>query len=94
MAYDAAARSVNLLIESFRANLMPIHTYEAHHPSIRTILLTHALIDAASIKLHWIFSYAYPASKEICLNAARNMVNYGDLNLHDIGHINPMMGVR
>lgn len=92
-AYDAAAKSVNVLIESFRANLVSIPTYDTHNPNIRNILLTHALVDAASIKLHWIFAYAYAASKQICLTAARNMVNYGDLNLQEIGHINPVMGV-
>jgi hypothetical protein len=93
MAYDAAAKSVNTLIETFRANLAPIPKEEIRDPSIRTALLTHALVDAASIKLHWIFSYAYPESKQICLTAARNMVNYGELNLQDFGSINPIMGV-
>jgi hypothetical protein len=92
-AYDAAAKSVNVLIESFRATLVPIPTYDTRNPNIRNILLTHALVDTASIKLHWIFAYAYAASKQICLTAARNMVNYGDLNLQEIGHINPVMGV-
>lgn len=93
LAYDAAARSVNALIESFRANLAPIPRYNpTHDPNIRTIILTHALVDAASIKLHWIFSYALSTSKEICLSAARNMVDYGDLNLQDLGYMNPIMG--
>ena len=91
VAYDAAARSVNVLIESFRANLAPLPP--SGHPSLRTNLLIHALVEAASIKLHWIFAYAYSSSKQICLSAASNMVNYGDLNLHDIGYINPIMGV-
>lgn len=93
MAYDAAAKSVNTLIDAFRANLSPIHKEEARDPSIRIALLTHALMDAALIKLHWIFSYAYPESKQICLAAARNMVNYGELNLQELGFINPIMGV-
>jgi hypothetical protein len=92
VAYDAAARSVNALIESFRANLAPLPPSD--HPSLRTNLLIHALVEAASIKLHWIFAYAYSSSKQICLSAASNMLNYGDLNLQDIGYINPIMGVR
>jgi hypothetical protein len=91
VAYDAAARSVNVLIESFRANLAPLPASD--HPSLRTNLLIHALVEAASIKLHWIFAYAYSSSKQICLSAASNMINYGDLNLQDIGYINPIMGV-
>jgi hypothetical protein len=90
VAYDAAARSVNVLIESFRANLAPLPP--SGHPSLRTNLLIHALVEAASIKLHWIFAYAYSSSKQICLSAASNMLNYGDLNLQDIGYINPIMG--
>jgi len=93
MAYDAAAKSVNTLIESFRVAMGPIPQYDSRDPSIRTVLLTRALIDAASIKLHWIFAYAYPESKQICLSAARSMVSFGDLNLHDIGSVNPIMGV-
>ena len=91
-AYEAAARSVNMLIESFRVKLGPLPTY-TQDPSLRMSILTHALIDAASIKLHWIFAYAYSTSKQICLTAARNMVNYHELNLQDVGHMNPIMGV-
>ncbi|KAF8159477.1 hypothetical protein B0H34DRAFT_405912 [Crassisporium funariophilum] len=92
LAYDAAARSVNVLIETFRSNLAPLPQFDTGDPAIRTVLVTHALVDAASIKLHWIFAYAYSSSKEICLSAARNMVNYGELNLQEIGYINPIMG--
>ncbi|PPQ67854.1 hypothetical protein CVT25_010293 [Psilocybe cyanescens] len=92
VAYDAAAKSVNTLLDSFRTNLGPIPKLSPRDPSVRTVLLTHALVDAASIKLHWIFSYAYPESKQICLSAARNMVNYGDLDLQSLMIINPIMG--
>ncbi|KAF8906262.1 hypothetical protein CPB84DRAFT_1675974 [Gymnopilus junonius] len=92
VAYDAAAKSVGTLIENFRASLPPISKEETRDPSIRIALLTHALVDAACIKLNWIFSYAYPDSKQICLAAARNIVNYGDLNFQELGFINPIMG--
>lgn len=92
MAYDAAAKSVNTLIDTFRSSLPPIPKEDVGHPSIRTALLTHALVDAACIKLHWIFSYAYPESKQICLTAARNIVNYGEINLQELGFMNPIMG--
>lgn len=90
LAYDAAARSINALIESSRASLAPLPPLT--HSSFRTCLLLHALIEAASIKLHWIFAYAYSSSKEICISAAFNMVNH-NLNLQGIGYINPVMGV-
>ena len=90
VTYDAVARSVNVIIKSFRANLAPLPP--SGHPSLRTSLLIHALVEAASIKLHWIFAYAHISLKQICLSAASNMVNYGD-RLRGIGYINPIMGV-
>lgn len=92
-AYEAAAKAVNILLTSFRSHLGQIPTFSPGDPTVRTILLTHALVDAATIKLHWIFSYAYAESKQTCLTAARNMVNYGDLDLQSLGVINPIMGV-
>uniref|UniRef100_A0A8H7XVF9 Zn(2)-C6 fungal-type domain-containing protein n=1 Tax=Psilocybe cubensis TaxID=181762 RepID=A0A8H7XVF9_PSICU len=92
VAYDAAAKSVNTLLETFRAKLGVRPRLNPQDPSVRTILLIHALVDAASIKLHWIFSYAYPESKQICLSAARNIVNYGDFDLQGLTIINPIMG--
>jgi len=89
--YDTAWRSVDLLIETFRTNLVPIPRY--NDPNIRTILLIHGLVDAASIKLHWMFAGVPSKSKEICLTAARNIVDYGDLNLQELGVMNPIMGV-
>lgn len=92
VAYDAAARSVHALIDSFRESLGPLPP--SGDPALRTNMLIHALVEAASIKLHCIFAYAYPSSRQICLSAARKMIKYADLNVQDIGYINPIMGVR
>ena len=92
-AFAAAFQSINRLIDSFRATLPPLSDLDPKQSSTRTILLTHALTDAASIKLHSIFSYADSASKQHCVTAARNMVSFGGLNLQDVGYTNPIMGV-
>jgi hypothetical protein len=92
-AFAAAFQSINRLIDAFRANLPPLSDLDPKLPPTRTILLTHALTDAATIKLHSIFSYADSASKQHCLNAARDMVTFGGLNLQEVGYMNPIMGV-
>lgn len=92
-AYEAAARSMNMLIDLFRKQLPPLPEFNAQDPSLRMSILTHALIDAAAIKLHWLFAYAWSTSRQICLTAARNLVSY-KLNLQEVGHFNPIMGVR
>ena len=92
-AYEAAARSMNMLIDLFRKQLQPLPEFNSQDPSLRMSILTHALIDAAAIKLHWLFAYAWSTSRQICLTAARNLVSY-KLNLQEVGHFNPIMGVR
>jgi hypothetical protein len=92
-AFAAAFQSINRLIDSFRAHLPPLSDLDPKQSSTRTILLTHALTDAATIKLHSIFSYADSASKQHCVTAARDMVSFGGLNLQEVGYINPIMGV-
>jgi hypothetical protein len=90
-AYEAAARSMNMLIDLFRKQLQPLPEFNSQDPSLRMSILTHALIDAAAIKLHWLFAYAWSTSRQICLTAARNLVSY-KLNLQEVGHFNPIMG--
>jgi len=92
-AFAAAFQSINRLIDAFRVTLPPLSDLDPKQSSTRTILLTHALTDAATIKLHSIFSYADSASKQHCVTAARDMVSFGGLNLQEVGYINPIMGV-
>ncbi|KAG5652089.1 hypothetical protein H0H81_006352 [Sphagnurus paluster] len=91
-SYTAAFQSINRLIETFRNTLPSLYHLDPKHPSTRTLLLVHALTDAATIKLHINFSYADSSSKQHCLAAARNMFTFGGLNIPDIGYINPIMG--
>lgn len=90
-AYEAAARSMNMLIDLFRKQLPPVPEFNTQDPDLRMNILTHALIDAAAIKLHWLFAYAWSTSRQICLAAAKNLVSY-KLNLQELGHFNPIMG--
>lgn len=91
-AFAVAFQSINRLIDAFRATLPSLSDSDPKQSSTRTILLTHALTDAATIKLHSIFSYADFAFKQHCLTASRNMVSFGGLNLQEVGYINPIMG--
>ena len=92
-AFSAAFQSIHRLIEQLRSTLPPLSHLDPRNPSTRAILLTHALTDAATIKLHNIFSYANSASKQHCLVAAHNLVNFGGLSIQDVGHVNPIMSV-
>ncbi|KAG6820296.1 hypothetical protein H0H93_002734 [Arthromyces matolae] len=92
-AYTAAFQSIHRLIESFRSTLPPLVNLDTKHPTTRTLLLIHALADAATIKLHINFSYADSLSKQHCLVAARRIVAFGNINISDVGPVNPIMGV-
>lgn len=85
-------QTVNRLIDSFRAQLPSISNYRTNDPAIRTLILTHALTDAATIKLHGIFAYADSASKQHCLTAARSIIDCGGVSLQEVGYLNPIMG--
>ncbi|KAG6830373.1 hypothetical protein H0H92_001010 [Tricholoma furcatifolium] len=90
-AYTGAFQSLHRLTETFRSTLPPLSN-DIQQPSTRTLLLIHALTDAATIKLHINFSYAAEhSSKHYCLTAARRMVTFG-INIQDVGHVNPIMG--
>jgi len=92
-AFASAFQTVNRLIDTFRSQLPPISDHETSDPAIRTLILTHALTDAATIKLHGIFAYADSASKQHCLTAARSVIQCGGVNLQEVGYLNPIMGV-
>ncbi|KAF8142202.1 hypothetical protein K438DRAFT_1878645 [Mycena galopus ATCC 62051] len=80
---------VDQLINSLRAELPDIAQLQGRS-SARTILLTHSLLNAATIKLHSIF-YTDPTSRQTCLAAARNMFRFGGSSPQG-GYLNPMMG--
>ncbi|KAK7057829.1 hypothetical protein R3P38DRAFT_2599373 [Favolaschia claudopus] len=82
--------AVDQLINTLRAEL-PDLTQVQGRSSARTILLTHSLLDAATIKLHSIF-YTDPTSRQNCLAAARDMFRFGGTNPQGLGYLNPMMG--
>lgn len=91
--YVASFQVVTRLIEELRSQLPALSGHEAGDPIIRHLILTHALLDAALIKLHTPFSYGHSVSKQQCLNSARNIVKCGGLNLQEVGYLNPVMGM-
>ena len=91
--YVASFQVVTRLIEELRSQLPALSGHEAGDPMIRHLILTHALLDAALIKLHTPFSYGHSVSKQQCLSSARNIVKCGGLNLQEVGYLNPVMGV-
>ncbi|KAJ3500531.1 hypothetical protein NMY22_g19232 [Coprinellus aureogranulatus] len=91
-AFAQGFQTVNRLIDTFRSQLPPISTYRTNDPAIRSLILTHALTDAATIKLHGIFAYADSASKQQCLTAARSIIDCGGVTLQEVGYLNPIMG--
>ncbi|KAJ7108823.1 hypothetical protein C8R44DRAFT_297301 [Mycena epipterygia] len=87
---STAFQAVDHLINTLQAQLPDFAQLEGRS-SARTILLTRSLLNAATIKLHSIF-YSDPRSRQICLDAARDMFRFGDMNLQGLGYLNPMMG--
>ncbi|KAJ6476170.1 hypothetical protein C8R45DRAFT_1009047 [Mycena sanguinolenta] len=81
---------VNQLITSVWSELPDLAQLQ-DRSSARTILLTHSLLNAATIKLHSIF-YTDPTSRQNCLAAARDMFRFGGTNPHGLGYLNPIMG--
>jgi len=87
---------VDQLINALRAELPDLAQLQSQGRSTgaaRTILLTHSLLNAATIKLHSIF-YTDPTSRQNCLAAAREMFRFGGTNMNPqgLGYLNPMMG--
>jgi hypothetical protein len=82
---------VDQLINALRSELPDLAQLQGRSAA-RTILLTHSLLNAATIKLHSIF-YTDPTSRQNCLAAARDMFRFGGMNMQGLGYLNPMMGV-
>jgi len=92
-SFLASFHFLNHLIENFRTTLPPLSGLDANSTRTRTIVLTHALTDAAVIKLHNPFASTDLISKQNCLAAARAMVRFGSANVQDFHYLNPIMGV-
>ncbi|KAK2459256.1 hypothetical protein APHAL10511_008733 [Amanita phalloides] len=110
--YANLFQSTHHLIDVFRAALPPLaRTTPVSSPTqlqgeqnyhFRTLVLVHALVDAAVIKLHGHFAYAYnaaggyaadSASRQYCLDAAKGIVTgCGLVSSDDIAFVNPIMG--
>ncbi|KAJ7041555.1 hypothetical protein C8F04DRAFT_1079230 [Mycena alexandri] len=89
-SWGTAFNVVDQLIKSLRFQLPSLAQLEGRG-STRTLLLTHSLLNAATIKLHSIF-YSDPTSRQTCLDAARDMFRFGGTDPRGLGYLNPMMG--
>ncbi|KAJ7851939.1 hypothetical protein B0H14DRAFT_2581172 [Mycena olivaceomarginata] len=87
-----AFNSLEQLINSLRAQLSNLAQIHAHS-SLRTILLTRSLLNAATINLHGIYRNPDAASRQKCLAAARDMFCFGvdTTTLQQFNYLNPMM---
>ncbi|KAJ7478668.1 hypothetical protein B0H11DRAFT_2234126 [Mycena galericulata] len=87
-----AFHTVDGLIKALRAQLPELAQLDGRSPAARTVLLTHSLLNAATIKLHSLFMASDPTSRKECIAAAQDMFRFGDMNLQGLGYLNPMMG--
>lgn len=87
--FHSAFQSLDSLISSFHASLPSLDSYGSESRP-RLVMLAHAVTNAAIIKLHNVFAYANANSNDLCMNAARSIVDNAQ---QDLGFVNPLMGV-
>jgi len=110
--YASVFQSTHALIDALQSSLPPLarttpvaspsSSRPEYHYQWRTLLLAHSLVDAAVIKLHGHFAYAYntaggysadSASREYCVDAAMRIVaGCGFVSASEVGFVNPIMG--
>ncbi|KAF4567212.1 hypothetical protein EYR36_010829 [Pleurotus pulmonarius] len=86
--FHSTFQSLDSLIKSFRASLPSLDSYGSESRP-RSLMLVHAVTNAAIIKLHNVFAYTNANSNEECMSAARSIVNNAQ---QDLGFVNPLMG--
>lgn len=87
--FHSTFQSLDSLIKSFHASLPSLDSYGSESRP-RSLMLVHAVTNAAIIKLHNVFAYTNVDSSEECMSAARSIVNNAQ---QDLGFVNPLMGV-
>ncbi|KAL1658225.1 hypothetical protein GGF50DRAFT_67677 [Schizophyllum commune] len=73
------------------AAFMP-HPSSPQGPALRTLLLTHNLMNAAFIKLHMKFFRSDPVSRQHCVAAAQAMFDFGNVDIRRFHCLNPIVG--
>lgn len=91
-AFNASFRSVDTLIDGFRTWL-PQLIQSTNIATTKTIMLIHGLTNAATIKLHGIFSFSNTISNQKCVQAACDMVTVNGIDLRRLGAVNSVYGV-
>ncbi|KAF5372112.1 hypothetical protein D9758_005031 [Tetrapyrgos nigripes] len=96
-SFSAAFQSLNHLIESLGSHLPPLSTQSSRidptNPTTRLLFHAHSMLHGATIKLHGLFAYSDPTSRQVCVAAAKAMIAAGGMNVQEFGCVNPIMGV-
>lgn len=97
---DAEAMSreldtLTILVESIRSQLPSLTPIlDSNFPSMRSAVVTHALVDATVIKLNAPFSQQDQAALRRCISASQRIINSADNPLLlQLGVVNPIMAV-
>jgi len=87
--------TLDKLIDETRHSLItPDQIVNPTTPMIRTLVVAHSLVHAATMQLHNLFAQDNDHAKNKSLSAARSVLQIiGSLNLRDFPYINPIMGV-
>lgn len=86
--------TIGNLIDAFRLHLPPLQGLDPNEPSSHHVLLSHALVEASTIKLYGMYFHLNSIAKDRCLAAAEKIITCGGLDLHAFGYMNPIIGVR
>ncbi|THU95017.1 hypothetical protein K435DRAFT_779167 [Dendrothele bispora CBS 962.96] len=62
------------------------------NPTTRLLFLVHSMVNGAIIKLRGLFAYSDPSSRQMCVNAAKEMIMAGGINVQQFLCVNPIMG--
>lgn len=92
-AFTASFRSIDKLIDGFRTWIPQLSQSGTNTAGTRLLMLIHSLANAATIKLHGIFSYSDSISNQKCVQAACDMVNLNGIDLRSLGVVNSVYGV-
>ncbi|KAJ7767140.1 hypothetical protein B0H16DRAFT_351762 [Mycena metata] len=89
VAYTNATAYLNARVEQFRAGIPPLSEYYDRGEDGRTLAITHALLNAAVVRLH----KNGTDTSTICIDAAREIVTaLGDSNIPNFVCAGPVVG--
>ncbi|KAL0957024.1 hypothetical protein HGRIS_003125 [Hohenbuehelia grisea] len=88
--FMAGFQSLDQHVSEFKSQLAPLpQPLVGDKKATRHLMFAHTLVNAATIKLHSIFSFSDTNSQAQCMAAARSIVNDAQ---SDLGFVHPLMG--